>query len=68
MEIILFLILLGAIKGWVVWKHESEQIKIAQRARERFLHRRALESRGFTVVTDANTGEITSYFKSGQAS
>lgn len=67
MEIVILLLLLGAIKCWIEWNHEKEQIRIAERARERFLHRRALESRGFTVVTDASSGEIVSYFKSGQA-
>lgn len=66
MEILILLLLLGAIKCWIEWNHEKEQIRIAERARERFLHRRALESRGFTVVTDATSGEIVSYFKSGQ--
>lgn len=66
MEILLLFLLVGGIKVWIEWHHETEQRKTALRARERFLCRRALEKRGFTVITDATSGEITAYFKSGQ--
>ena len=37
--------------------------KVTRRARERYLHKRALERNGYTVITNPFTGEITACFK-----
>jgi len=53
------------IRLTVLYVAARQQSKVAERAAKRAAQKIAYERNGYTVITDALSGEITHYFKSG---